>query len=108
MIGAAMVVRGARLLAPIALAAVAVATYVIVHHGLAQQHPAAEHSSSAVVLPGGGRPRHRRKKFYVVRAGDTLSAISAKTHVPVFKLESLNPRLSPNSLQTGERLRLRR
>jgi LysM repeat protein len=43
-----------------------------------------------------------------VQAGDNLGSISAKTGVPVNRLEQLNPLLDPNSLQTGQRLRLRR
>jgi LysM repeat protein len=108
MIGAAMEVRGARFLAPIALAAVAVATYLIVHHGLAQPHAAVGHSSPASALPVVGRHGYRTAKFYVVKSGDTLSGISVKTHVPILRLQSLNPGTSPTSLQTGQRLRLRR
>jgi LysM repeat protein len=49
-------------------------------------------------------------KFYTVRSGDTLGSISSRTHVPVSVLTTLNASLSqnPNSLQTGQRLRLRR
>ena len=40
---------------------------------------------------------HRRTpKFYVVRPGDTLSAISISTHISIFRLTQLNPGLSPN------------
>ena len=48
--------------------------------------------------------------FYVVKPGDTLSTIAAKTGVSMTSLTALNPSLasSPNSLQTGQRLRLRR
>jgi len=49
-------------------------------------------------------------KFYVVRSGDTLGRISSRMHVPVSVLTTLNSSLAqnPNSLQTGQRLRLRR
>jgi LysM repeat protein len=46
--------------------------------------------------------------FYTVRSGDTLGAIAAKTGVSIAKLRALNPRLNPNSMQVGQRLRLRR
>jgi LysM repeat protein len=108
MIGGSM--RGpnlARYLAPLALAAVAVGTYEIVHTGLQTSRPAA--ASVTVVL---GRriahPKPPKAKFYVVRANDTLSEIAAKMGVSLAQLESLNPRLSPDSLSTGQRLRLRR
>ena len=46
-------------------------------------------------------------QFYTVQAGDTFGSISAKTGVPVSQLESLNPGISSNSLQVGQRLRVK-
>jgi LysM repeat protein len=43
---------------------------------------------------------------YVVVAGDTLSGIAAKTHVPLATLEQLNPSVNPSALQVGQTLRL--
>lgn len=110
MIGSAMVTKSARFVAPVALAAVAVATYLIVDAGL---H--AHHSSTATsgLLSNGHagsvQHQHRRPpKFYVVKAGDTLSQISVKTHVSILTITALNPGLNPNALQSGQRLRLRR
>jgi LysM repeat protein len=109
MIGSAMVAKSARFAAPVALAAVAVATYVIVHAGLNAHHSSTTTSS---VLSSGhsgsARQHHRTRRFYVVKAGDTLSEISVKTHVSILTITSLNPGLNPNALQTGQRLRLRR
>jgi LysM repeat protein len=103
-----MVAKSARLLAPLALAAVAVGVYMIVHTGLAKQHSTIVHSSTAITTRPGARRRVHRSKYYVVRSGDTLSTISVRTHVPIDTIMRLNPLLSPNSLQTGQRLRLRR
>jgi LysM repeat protein len=111
MIALGMVAKSARFLAPIALAAVVAGTYLIVHAGLATHHPAATQSSSLLNgrRTGAGGPRRRRQpKFYFVKSGDTLSQISVRTHVSILRLSTLNPRMSPNSLQTGQRLRLRR
>jgi LysM repeat protein len=47
------------------------------------------------------------RSFYVIKAGDSLSTISAKTGVALPKLEGLNPSIDPNALQTGQRIRLR-
>lgn len=106
MIAAAMVAKSARFLAPIALVAVAVGTYLIINSGLAT-HPATPPRTSSL-LTAPGQHRRRGPKFYVVRPGDTLSQISVRTHVPILRLTQLNPSISPNSLQTGQRLRLRR
>jgi LysM repeat protein len=98
----------ARYLAPLALAAVAGGTYEIIHKGLQTSHPPA----ASVTIVHGRRLAHQKppkakKKFYVVHANDTLSGIAVKAGVSLAQLESLNPRLSPDSLSTGQRLRLR-
>lgn len=101
----AMVARKrARYLAPIVLAAAITATYVIVHAQLSA--PSATHSH--VVHRTGARAKFANVTFYVVQAGDSLSAISVKTGISIPTLESLNPSVNPNALQTGQRLRLRR
>ncbi len=101
----------ARLLAPLALAAVAVGVYLVVHSTVAKQ-PTTVTTSGTTLRPT-GRHHHKpkvRAKFYVVKSGDTLSGIAHKTGVSLERLSSLNPSVStpPYSLQTGQRLRLRR
>jgi len=110
MIALAMVAKSARLLAPIALAAVAAGIYLIVHTGLAP-HPATITQSTPLVNGRRVTVRKHRPtpKYYFVKQGDTLGGISVKTHVSIPRLQNLNPELYPNnSLQTGQRLRLRR
>jgi LysM repeat protein len=102
----------ARLLALLALLAVAAGVYVIVHTTVLKPHPTTTGSNTATRTTG-GRRHHKAKpkpKFYVVKQGDTLSAIAAKTGVSLSRLSALNPSVSspPYSLQTGQRLRLRR
>lgn len=46
-------------------------------------------------------------KNYKVRAGDTLSAISERTGVPMSRIEELNPRIDPQALIQGQSLKLR-
>jgi lipoprotein NlpD len=101
----------ARLLAPLALAAVAVGVYLVVHSTVAKQTTTV--TTSATTQRPTGRHHGKAKprpKFYVVKSGDTLSAIAARTGVPLGRLTTLNPSVStpPYSLQTGQRLRLRR
>jgi LysM repeat protein len=105
-----MVGRVARLLAPIAIIAVAVAVYLIVHATVDKNHHTVSHHHSAHVQ---GRHHHHKRhsskpKFYVVKPGDTLSGIAVRVHIPLTRLEALNPNVSANALQTGQRLRLRR
>ena len=107
-----MVAKIARFLAPIALAAVGVGVYLIVHTTVVHNATTTTQSSSTIANGAHHKPRkHRRQpKFYVVKSGDTLSQISSRTGVSVAQLTELNRALAaaPNSLQTGQRLRLRR
>lgn len=107
-----MVGKFARFLAPIALASVAVGVYLMVHSTLAPNSSTPTRTSVVIANSRrhAARPRHHAPTFYRVKTGDTLSQISAKTGVSVAQLTSLNPAIanSPNSLQTGQRLRLRR
>lgn len=105
-----MVGKRARFLAPIALAAVTLGVYLIVESTVDQPETKTRHRTVVVNGRRRARPAHRGPRYYVVRTGDTLSAIAARTGVSMSQLAHLNPALaaSPNSLQTGQRLRLRR
>jgi LysM repeat protein len=101
-----------RLLALLALAAVGVGIYLVIHANL--NTTGSGHAANAVHHTHHHGHRHHAKKhaeptFYTVKAGDTLSEISSRTGVSVPKLAALNPKLNPPyALQTGQRLRLRR
>lgn len=51
--------------------------------------------------------RSPKKRFWVVRAGDTFAVISSKSGVPVATLVRLNPKVHSTSLFIGERIRLK-
>ena len=54
------------------------------------------------------RPKHQSAAgYYTVQTGDTFNSISAKTGVSVAQLARLNPGVSTNSLQIGQRLRVK-
>jgi LysM repeat protein len=53
------------------------------------------------------KPRASTKRFYTVQTGDTFNAIAAKTGVSVTELERLNPGVSSNALQVGQKLRVK-
>lgn len=106
--------RPTRFLAPLALAAMVVVTYLVIQH--------AEHTGSGGSRTGTNTSARQHSQthkghtttkkgtptYYVVKSGDSLSIISARTGVPLPTLELLNPGVSSNSLQVGQRLRLRR
>lgn len=93
-----------RYLVPVALIAVIVATVLVVRGAIGVGHTTTSSRIDQLPVVHHAAPQ---KKFYVIRAGDSLSTISVKTGVPVPTLESLNPSVNPNALQTGQRLRLR-
>jgi LysM repeat protein len=69
------------------------------------------HPSTAPTPPPGttrqGATTTTSGRFYTVAAGDTFGSISAKTGVPIAQLEQLNPGVSSNSLQVGQKLRVK-
>ena len=103
----------ARYIVPLALAASVTATYLIVHHALVNKHTSTTtttvQTTTTVAHHHGGHTRSpsAKAKFYVVKPGDSLSGIAAKTGVPITTIESLNPHLNPNALQPSQRLQLR-
>lgn len=115
--GACMIAGGmegwrnpARYMAPLAIAAVAAAAYVIVHRAVADKHSTTSLSISHSTTTS-ARTTHKgssKSKFYRVRPNDTLSKISARTGISLTTLEELNPNINPQALQPGKRLRLRR
>jgi len=106
-----MVRIAARVVALVALVAVAATIYLIVHSSLAKHHATTTRSATTLQQQTGHRGGHRRARptFYTVKSGDTLSSIAQKTGVSLSQLATLNPSVAtpPYSLQTGQRLRLR-
>lgn len=104
MIAGAMLARSrARYLAPIALVATIAGTYLIAHQALNTKPTKTHHAR-------GHRPRGRyaHARYYVIQPGDSMTSIAAKTGIALTTLEALNQGVDPNSLQAGQRLRLRR
>jgi LysM repeat protein len=96
----------ARFLASVALVVTAVGAYLIVtqHLDSSSRPTSAAHLATKRVRAHG---KYARVTFYTVQPGENLTTISNRTGVPVTTLEQLNPSLDPNSLQTGQKLRLR-
>jgi hypothetical protein len=64
------------------------------------RHPAAQHSAAA--------QKQSQRKIYVVKPGDCcLSQIANKTGIDLETLEKVNPRLDPQAIHSGDRVKLR-
>ena len=51
-------------------------------------------------------PHDAQAPRYIVKSGDTLSAISIKTGVPLDTIQRLNPSVDAQTLHAGQRLKL--
>jgi Tfp pilus assembly protein FimV len=49
----------------------------------------------------------RQRRFYKLRAGQTLSDVALRYRTTVDALLVLNPRVDPNALRVGQRIRIR-
>ena len=95
----------ARLLAAVALITAGVVMVVAVGAAVSTDESAND-GQQAKNRPAKTKPK-TRKKVYEVKSGDSLTAISEQTGIPVERLERLNPGLDPQTLQPGQKLKLR-
>ena len=103
-----------RWLAPVALITCAVAVYAVVDNTLLKDNSTSsgnastQQTTSTKSTSKKGAKTHKRRRAYVVKSGDTLSAISIKTGVSMATIERLNPKLQADTLHAGQRVRLSR
>jgi len=97
------------LLAPLALVAALVAIVVVVQASETGTTAGrlGERTATQRIATQPSRPARRSAPVYVVKAGDTLSAVAERTGVSLDAILDLNPDVDPNALQTGQRLKLR-
>lgn len=101
--------RPSRWLAPVAIVAVAGVALAIARGGggTGSDTTTTRRSSDGKSKSGAPAAKRSKRRTYVVRSGDTLSAISIETGVSVSRIQELNPDLDVQALQPGERLKLR-
>jgi LysM repeat protein len=101
----------ARWLAPLALVTCAVAVYAVVDNTIKDDSSSQSTTTTRTTTKAkttSTSAKRKRKRTYIVKSGDTLSAISVKTGVPLSTLEQLNPKLDADTLHTGQKVRLSR
>lgn len=97
--------------APAAFLAAVTIAVLLVHSALNSRHT----TSTTTTAPTVGvsvtgtttAPKPAKKAFYVVQSGDTFGTIAAKAGISVAQLQSLNPGVSSNALQVGQKLRIK-
>jgi LysM repeat protein len=98
----------ARLFAPLALVACAIAVLVIVNSGnsgggSATSEKTTTGSSTTTTTT---RATKHHKRTYIVKDGDVLSQIAIKTGVPLATIQQLNPTVDAQSLHAGQKIKL--
>ena len=98
----------ARVFAPLALVACAVAILVIVggSGGSGGSSSSSNGSGTLTTSTTAKQPAKRHKKTYIVKDGDVLSQIALKTGVPLATIQQLNPNVDAQSLHAGQKLKL--
>ena len=102
-----------RWLAPVALITCAVAVYAVVDNTLLKHETGSgsgstQQTTSTRSTSTKGAKTRKRRRAYVVKSGDTLSAISIKTGVSMTTIKRLNPKIQADTLHAGQRVRLSR
>lgn len=106
--------RGRRYLArygaPAVFLAAATTAVLLVRTGLANDEPTVPPTGArapATAVSGApARPvKAVRKRFYTIRAGDTLDGVARRFRMSVEQLLALNPGVEPTSLRIGQRIR---
>ncbi len=96
--------------APAAFLAAATAAVLLVRSGLDRSTvpPPARTGGVAAAVVSRRVPRPAatpKRRFYVIRAGDTLDAVALRFRTTVERLLTLNPGVRPTSLRIGEKIR---
>ena len=110
--------RPSRWLAPLALLAALAAVWLVVSSytgdsdgdsgssDSSQQERREARDENASGGTGTRTSANPKRKTYTVRPGDTLGLIAERTGVSVEELMELNPKLDPNSLNVGDKIKL--
>jgi LysM repeat protein len=105
----------ARYGAPVAFLAGVTIAVLLVHSALNHSGSTATATAAATTQPQHpagattekpARRGSRKKRFYTVQSGDTFGRIASKVGISVERLQSLNPGISSNALQVGQKLRI--
>ena len=97
-----------------ALITCAVAVYAVVDNTLLKDdstssgNASTQQTTSKKTTSKKGAKTRKRRRAYVVKSGDTLSAISIKTGVSMLTIKRLNPKIQADTLHAGQRVRLSR
>ena len=92
--------------APLAFLAAVTVVVLLVRAGMNEASTRAEPTVPITTAPTTTAPQEGRR-FYRIRAGDTLAAIAPRFGLTEAELVALNPGIEPTALRIGQRIRVR-
>jgi LysM repeat protein len=98
--------RAARVAAPLAFLAAVTVAVLLVRAGLDEGSTRTDSPVPTASAPTSTTPVAARR-FYRIRAGDTLAAIAPRFGLTEVELVALNPGIEPTALRIGQRIRVR-
>ena len=99
--------RGAaRIAAPLAFLAAVTVAVLLVRSGLDEASDRSGPTVPIATAPTSTNPGAARR-FYRIRAGDTLAVIAPRFGLTEVELLALNPGIEPTALRIGQRIRVR-
>ena len=97
--------------APVAFLAAVTVAVLLVHSAFNHHsHPPAAPTTTVQAPATTSTAKNQggpKKRFYTVQTGDTFGSIAARVGITVEQLQSLNPGVSSNALQVGQKLRIK-
>lgn len=98
--------------APAAFLAGVTIAVLLVHSGLSHHHHSTTATTAVVSTTAESTTTTKGsaktpRRFYTVQTGDTFGTIAAKEGISVAQLQALNPGVSSNALQVGQKLRVK-
>ena len=98
--------NAARIAAPLAFLAAVTVAVLLIRSGLDEGSTGSEPTVPAATAPTSTNPGPGRR-FYRIRAGDTLAVIAPRFGLTEVELLALNPGIEPTALRIGQRIRVR-
>jgi len=94
--------------APVAFLAAVTIAVLLVRSGLnTKSAPAPSTAATTATTSTSTTTRPRRKQFYRLKSGETLSDVAIRFNTTVAALLALNPGIKVNALTVGQRIRIR-
>jgi LysM repeat protein len=97
----------ARVAAPLVFLAAVTVAVLLVRAGMNEASTRVEPSVPVTTAPTTTTTPQEGRRFYRIRAGDTLAAIAPRFGLTEAELVALNPGIEPTALRIGQRIRVR-